>query len=251
MCRNAFIFLINTLVVLLLTCSISHAETLSIASASNFQKALKVLAADFEKQTKITVRISSGSSGKLAAQISQGAPFDIFLSADQSKPDFLVENGHAIAESQFTYAIGQLVLWKPSATDTVNESLLSDNLKGSIAIANPKHAPYGRAGEQVLTKFSAKNIKRITAENVSQAYQFISSGNVAMGLIARSLLDDNTPENTFWLIPSSLHEPIKQDAVITRYGQNNPAAQQFIRFIKSEASINTLKTLGYLDPSVS
>lgn len=226
------------------------AETLTIAVASNFAKPIKEIAKRYEKQTQNTVRLSFGSSGKIYAQIKNGAPFDIFLSADQSKPEALEKEGYIIDGSRFTYATGRLVLWSgnPELVDGKG-NVLKINKYRKLAIANPKLAPYGRAASEVLSALKLSGTaqpKLIIGENISQTYQFVGTGNAEIGFIAYSQIfhKGNVKNGSVWIVPAALHSPIKQDAVILKRGKSK-AASRFIDFLRESEAKTIIESYGY------
>lgn len=227
-------------------------EPLTVAVAANFAAPIKRLAADFEQDTGRSVRLSVGSSGKLFAQIQHGAPFDVFLSADQDKPQRLVELGLAVAESQFTYAVGELVLWSSQQHLDVEQTLLQGNFH-KLAIANPKLAPYGLAAEQTLISLNladASKSKLIFGESISQAFQFVASGNAELGFVARAQViaagaSDTLSKGSAWFVPSRLYAPIRQDAVLLSRAIHDSGAAHFLHFLQSESAKNTVQSYGY------
>jgi len=237
-----------------LSSNIVRAETLRIAVASNFLKTAQNLAHQFESQTQHKVQISSGSSGKLYLQISKGAPFDLFLSADTQKPHELVENGLAQADSVQTYALGKLLLWLKSCDKPVELSLLTASKIKRIALANPKLAPYGSASQQFLIKkqlWSKLKSKIVFPENISQVSQLAKIGVVDAAFIAASHKDlfGIHNQSCFIDILASDHPPIKQDLVIISSSQHQAAAKEFIDYMKSEHAQNLIKSMGYLTPN--
>jgi len=237
--------------ILLLSCSVTFAGELSIAVAGNFYRPLQALAKEFQAQSGDNVKIAVGSSGKLYAQISNGAPFEVFLSADQKRPTKLIAEKLAITGSQHTYAKGKLVLWSsdPTVIDGQGKRLTSENLK-RLAIANPKLAPYG---EQTI--IALKNIgvydslkdKLILGQTVGQAFQYVSSDSVKQGIIAASQVTrgGEINEGSAWLIPSDLYQVIKQDAVLLNAGKDNPVAIAFLKYLKTESALNIIRSFGY------
>lgn len=239
----------------------SHADDVLVAVASNFTQPLKALAHDFEQHTGHRVRIASASSGKLYAQIRHGAPFDVFLSADQHKPQQLEQHQLTVPGSRFTYAIGQLLLWT-TRPDSQPLELLQSGRYQTLAIANPRLAPYGRAAQQTLTALqhasqqkpqqpvtSPVSPRRVTGENINQTWQFVASGNADLGFVAASQWRMNTHlRGQVWEVPARYHDPIRQDAVLLRHGQHNPAAQALLRYLRSETAQQRLQEHGYQTP---
>ena len=225
-------------IALLLTVSPVFAEgDVLVAVASNFHKTAESLAQTFTESTGINVRLSSGSTGKLYAQIINGAPFDLFLAADSERPARLVEAG--VANSRRTYAIGVLVLW--SADDSLNarscETAFRDDRKGRLSIANPATAPYGRAATEFLEAAGLSRTyagRLVTGENVSQALQFADRGGARFGLVALSQAEEFPAPGCQWQVPSDLYTPIKQQAVLLNRSADNDAARQFEAFLFGE-----------------
>ncbi len=235
------------------TASFTHAETTLVAVAANFTKPMNEIAAAFEKNTGHTAKLSFGSSGKFVAQIENDAPFEVFLSADNESPTKLQKDGFAVVKSDFTYAIGKLVLWSalPNVVDAQGQVLSKGGFK-HIALADPKLAPYGVAAIEVLK--SKKLLEKLTplfvqGENIAQTYQFVSTGNAELGFVALSQVIDadkgKIVSGSSWLIPESLYAPLKQDAVLLNKGESNPAAVALLKFLKSEPALAIIKKYGY------
>jgi molybdate transport system substrate-binding protein len=235
------------------TTTITHAETTLVAVAANFTKPMNEIAAAFEKSTGHTAKLSFGSSGKFVAQIENDAPFEVFLSADNESPAKLQKDGFAVAKSDFTYAIGKLVLWSasPNVVDAQGQVLSKGGFK-HIALADPKLAPYGVAAIEVLK--SKKLLEKLTplfvqGENIAQTYQFVSTSNAELGFVALSQVIDadkgKIVSGSSWLIPENLYAPLKQDAVLLNKGESNPAAVGLLKFLKSEPALAIIKKYGY------
>lgn len=222
------------------------AQTLHVAIASNFIKPAKAIIDAFERETGHKVIASYGSSGKLYAQIYHGAPYLVFLSADQDKVNKLIEHKLAIENSQTTYAIGQLVLWSNSPAYKGQEfrRFTSGKFK-RLAIANPKLAPYGLAAHEFISLHGITKEKIVVGENINQAYQFVASGNAELGFIAKSQL--NASDNG-WLVPQSEYSAIKQDMVLLKRGNTHQVAKQFYAFVRSELSKKIIAASGYRLP---
>ncbi len=242
------IFLMLSLTTLAYT---SKAETVHIGVAANFAKPMSEITTHFEKRYGHQILISIASSGKLFAQIHQGAPFDILLSADMEIPSKLAGKGLALSNSQFTYATGRLILWS-STLDILNEaaSPLRTLSYNKLAIANPKLAPFGQAAIEVLDKLnmtSEVQTKLVFGDNISQTFQFVSSGNADIGFVALSQVwnDGEITSGAGWLVPQALYSPIRQDAVLLERGQNNPAAIEFLAFLKSNEVQKIIERYGY------
>ena len=229
----------------------SYAEELHIAVAANFTNTMKKLVRIFESQHPHHVTVSSGSSGKLYAQIRHGAPYDLFFSADQIKPQQLLRNGLAIAGSSFTYAQGQLSLWsyKNLSEQAIKAAIANMDFQ-KISYANPKLAPYGAAAVQALTHLQSSPIPagRIAlAENVAQAYQFAQSKNVDFAFIASSQLIQQGAKShgSSWLIPKPFYDAIKQDAVVLNQAKDKLAAKAFLHFLHSDVAQQVIQSSGY------
>lgn len=225
------------------------AAEVRVAVASNFQPALERLAGDFEKDDEHRLLISSGSSGKLFAQIKQGAPYDVFLSADELRPNRLVQEGVAVRDSAYVYALGKLVLLSRLKPDECGDVLRSRKLR-RLAIANPRTAPYGRAAKEVLQElglWQALQAKRVTGENVMQAFQYVATGNAQAGFIAASLLSNGAPAGTacIWTVPENLYSPVKQKAVLLKRATGNRAARRFMHYLQSDRAKAIIRVYGY------
>lgn len=242
------------------TCLLSThtcAETIRLAVATNFADAMNQIAWCFEQETGHQTRISYGSSGKLYSQITHGAPYDVFLSADADKPTRLINNRFASREHSLTYAIGKLVLWSPKrVVNKANASRLLTNAQLThIAIANAKLAPYGVAAIETLKTmgvYTTVKPKLVQGENIGQAYQYTASGNAAIGMIAYSQIlkpGHQKIDTDFWVIPESMHAPIRQNAVLLNHAKNNAAAKIFMRYLGSEKAKTIIRSFGYTLPN--
>jgi len=234
-----------------LGCGVVQADEVQVAVAANFAAPMQQIAAAFEKDTGHRAVLSFGSTGKFHAQIRHGAPFAVLLAADDETPAQLVKDGLAVAGSRFTYAVGQLVLWssQPGLVDDQGK-VLHQTLPGKLAIADPKLAPYGAAALQTLERLGLLGPLRaqlVTGENIGQAYQFVASGNAALGFVALSQLmaDGRIAAGSWWRVPGDWHTPIRQDAVLLKKGEHLAAARAFLRHLRSEASRETLRAHGY------
>lgn len=228
----------------------------TVAAASDLTYAMNEIVAGFEKETGCTVRVSYGSSGNFLTQIENGAPFDVFFSADIAYPKKLESEGLAAPGSTYLYAVGKIVLWtrKDSKLDLVSglEALRDPSVK-VISIANPAHAPYGRAAEEALRKagvYEAVKDRLVLGENISQAAQFVQSGNADAGIIALSLVASPAmkDDGRFEAIPENLYTPIEQGAVVTRAAPNPKAARLFLDFLKIPATALILEKFGFTLP---
>lgn len=221
-----------------------------VAVASNFSSTLESISKHFTQSTGIKIIPSAGSSAKLFAQISNEGPFDLFLSADQDLPQKLIEKKLAVADSKFTYAIGSLVLWTSNPKTVKIKKALTDLHFKHLAIANPELAPYGLAAKEVLEKMDLwDRVKKqlVMGENVSQTYQFISTGNAEMGFVPHSQVIDVKVGST-WIIPQNLYSPILQDAVLLITEKPNPSALQFLNYLKGKEAQKIIAKSGYSLP---
>jgi len=224
------------------------ADDVRVAVASNFLTPMTQLAQSFEQQTGHRVRISSGSSGRFYAQIQHGAPFDVFLSADADKPRRLVNEGLALSRYHGTYAKGVLVLLAAKQADGLTPlQRLQQGRFSRLSLANPKLAPYGLAAEQALTAMnlaSSTRSKWIQGENISQAFQFVFSGNANLGFVAGSQV---MQASTFdvWVVPGDHYAPILQDMVVLTGAADNAAALALFRYVMSDAAQTQIRALGY------
>lgn len=239
------------LFVLGLGCTQVAADTVRVAVASNFMAPMQRIAAEFERRTGHNALLSSGATGKLYAQIVNGAPFDILLSADDETPKRLVSDAIGIADSGFTYAIGRLVLWSVQGgrVDAKGAVLRQGDYR-HLAIANPRTAPYGLAAVQTLRSLGvhdALSAKFVQGENIAQTLQFVASGNAELGFVALSQLrqGDKPLQGSMWLVPATLHEPIRQDALLLRRAQQQPAALALMHFLQSESARAIVREAGY------
>jgi molybdate transport system substrate-binding protein len=230
--------------------TVALADEATIASASNFRKALEALVPEFEASTGHRITITTGSTGQLYAQIVNGAPYDVFLAADQERPRLLVQQGLGIAGSVFTYAVGRLALWSRDP-GRVSEDLLTtlpDSGFRWFALAEPAVAPYGAAARQTLESLGAWEpiaARAVRSQNVAQAFAMIETGNAELGLVALSQALDYAGAASYVIVPSGLHEPIRQDAVLLGRGADNAAALAFLDWLRSPATAASVERFGY------
>lgn len=236
---------------------VDHPATLSVAAAANLVYALDALNAEFRRSAPdVTLTATTGASGNLVAQIKNGAPFDLFLSADLDYPRALVQAGHADAKTLTTFAIGRLVFWTTRTDLPVADlaAAVRDPRVQKLAVANPTTAPYGRAALQVLERLgltAAAQPKLVTGENITQTAQFVETGHADAGFVALSLvLSPKLKDQGRWAeIPATLYAPLDQGAVITRHGAANPAAARYLAFLGSPAARKILRDFGYALPA--
>ena len=233
------------------TAGSAQADEVQVAVAANFTAPLQAIAADFEKDTGHKLIAAYGATGQFYAQIKNGAPFEVFLSADDSTPQKLENEGDTVKGSRFTYAIGTLALWsaKGGYVDSQGK-VLSDNQYQHLAIANPKAAPYGLAATQVLARLGLTDqvkARIVEGQNITQAYQFVSTGNAELGFVALSQVykDGKVSGGSAWIVPGDMHDPIKQDAVILNKGKDNPAAKALVDYLKGPKAAAVIKSYGY------
>ncbi len=240
----------------------AQAEQVTAAIAANFAGTIKHLKPLFERESGHRLVTSFASSGTLFAQIHNGAPFDVFLSADEQRPQQLINDGLALADSAFIYATGLLVLWssQPELVDPQGNILRDTHwqTKGirHIALANPKTAPYGSAALQTLETMQLVDTispYRVTGQNIAQTFQFVASGNAQLGFIAQAqvLALPESERGSSWLVPEEMHSPIRQEAVMLRRGQNNFAAQSFLDFLQTPRTLSIIRSQGYLTNSAA
>jgi len=212
---------------------------------------MKLIAADFEKDSGYKAVLSFSATGKFYAQITNGAPFDVFLAADDATPAKLEKEGSAVSGSRFTYATGKLVLWsaQPGVVDAQGEVLKKNSFR-KIAIAAPKLAPYGAAAVETMTKLglmAALEPKLVTGESIGQAFGFVSTGNAELGFVALSQVFEGgkLKSGSAWVVPADLHSPIRQDAVLLTRGKDNKAAQALMAFLKTDKAKAVIRSFGY------
>jgi molybdate transport system substrate-binding protein len=232
-----------------------HADEVQVAVAANFTAPMQKIAAAFEKETGHKAVLSFGATGKFYAQIRNGAPFGVLLSADDEVPARLVKEGMAVPGSAFTYAIGQLVLWSSQsgvvdAQAAVLHEMASGKRSGKIAVADPKLAPYGAAAMQVMDQRGLTAKLRphfVTGENIGQTFQFVKTGNAALGFVALSqvMVDGSISTGSAWVVPAHLHDPIRQDAVLLKTAQANPAANALLQYLRTDAARTVIRAYGY------
>lgn len=230
--------------------SLALADEVSVAVAANFTAPMQKIAPDFEKDTGHKLVASYGSTGKFYAQIKNGAPFEVLLAADDETPTRLVKENAAVAGSQFTYAIGKLVLWSPkSAIVDGQGAVLKNGGFDHLSLANPKLAPYGAAAVEAMKAlgvYDSLQPKFVTGENIAQAYQFVASGNALLGFVALSqVIKDGKIEGSAWMVPEKLYSPIRQDAVILDKGKGKPAAEALLKYLKGDKTKAVIKSYGY------
>jgi len=231
--------------------SLAHADTVSVAVAANFTAPMQKIATAFEADTGHKAELSFGATGKFYAQITNGAPFQILLSADDTTPARLEKEGKAAANSRFTYAIGTLVLWsaQPGYVDAQGAVLKTGDFK-HLAIANPKLAPYGLAAMQTMDKLGVTaqlQPRFVQGENIAQTHQFVATGNAQLGFVALSqvMADGKITSGSAWQVPTDLHEPIRQDAALLTPGKDSAAATALLGYLRGDKARAIIKSYGY------
>ena len=222
-------------------------ETTKVAVASNFTDAAKEIAEAFAEATEHHAVLSFGASGQIYTQVTQGAPFEVFLSADDVRPAQAVREGHGVEGSVFTYAIGRLVLYSADEGMVSGPETLTDARFNKIAIANPQTAPYGKAATKTMRSlgiYEALRDKIVQGQNIGQTFQFIETGNAELGFVAYGQVSQ-TEKGSRWLVPQEHYSPIRQDAVLLKLGEKSPAAVAFIEFLKSAAAAAIIEKHGY------
>lgn len=235
-----------------MVCSLAaRADEVQVAVAANFAAPMKRIAAAFEAQTGHKALLAFGATGKFYAQIKNGAPFEILLSADRATPTRLAKEGVAVGATQFTYAKGRLVLWSARAGVVDPEAaVLKQGGFDHLAIANPDLAPYGAAALQAIRALGLDGAlapSLVIAENVSQAYQFVKIGNAQLGLVAASqvMKDGKVTQGSAWLVPASLHQSIRQDAIVLAGGVGKPAVAALMKFLQGGPAQAVIMSFGY------
>lgn len=225
----------------------AHAGEAKIAVAANFTEPAKEIASAFETATGHKLGLSFGATGHFYAQIAQGAPFDVLVSADKTIPAKAVAEGHAVGGTAFTYAVGRLVLYSKSKDVSDGETVLKEGKFSRIAIANPATAPYGVAAIETLKVLGiadALQARTVQGNNIAQTFHFVDSGNAEVGFVALSQVIF-LKAGSRWLVPPHLHSPIAQDAVLLKAGANNAAAKAFLSYLKSKDGRAVIEKFGY------
>jgi len=227
------------------------AAEVSVAVAANFTAPMKVIAQDFERDTGHRALLAFGATGQFYAQIRNGAPFEVFLAADDETPQKLENEGFGVAGSRFTYATGRLVLWskKPGLVDPQGDVLRRLQFD-KIAMSNPKLSPYGAAAVEALTRIGLHDrilAKAVEGSNITQTFQFVASGNADLGFVALSQVFENgrIKEGSAWVVPAAMHAPIRQDAVLLKPGRDNAAALALLKYLQTPKARATILSFGY------
>lgn len=236
---------------LLLASGVARAGQVQVAVAANFLGPMQRIATEFEKDSGHRVTLALGSTGKFYAQIANGAPFDLLLSADDETPARLERENRSVPGTRFTYAIGKLVLWSPQEDLIVDgPRFLRSGEFRHLAIANPKTAPYGAAAVETMKKLGVHDALQrrfVQGENIAQTLQFVSTGNAQLGFVALSqvIRDGRIASGSGWLVPSEMHAPIRQDAVLLPRASDNSAARALVDYLKNPKSREIIRSFGY------
>ena len=225
----------------------AQAGTVNAAVAANFTKVAEQLGADFKAATGHDVVFSFGATGALYTQITQAAPFDVFFAADDKRTATAITDGLGVAGTEFTYAMGKVVLYSPGLDVTDGEAVLKGGAFQHIAIADPEAAPYGAAGMAVLAALGlteAVTPRIVTGENITQTLQFVDSGSAELGFVALSQVIGK-PATQAWLPPQEMYPPIRQNAVLLKVGETNEAAKAFLDYVRSAAAVQVIEAAGY------
>ncbi len=227
------------------------AAEVSVAVAANFTAPMQKIAQAFSADTGHKATLVFGATGALQTQVRNGAPFQVLLAADDETPQRLAKDGFAVAGTSFTYATGRLVLWsaQPDFVDGKGEVLARGEFQ-RIAIANPKLAPYGAAAVETMNRLRLRELLQpriVQGENIAQAYQFVATGNAALGFVALSQVmeDGRITRGSAWIVPASLHQPLRQDAVLLAAGRDNAAAAALVAYLKSGKALSIIRSYGY------
>ena len=225
----------------------AQAAQTNVAVAANFTDAANEIAEAFKEKTGHEAILSFGSTGQLYTQITQAAPFEVFLAADDARPALAIEEGFAVPGSQFTYAIGTLALWSQDRGLVQGEQTLTNGDFTKIAIANPEAAPYGAAAVQAMQSlgvYDQLEPKIVQGNNISQTFQFVETGNAELGFIALAQVA-RSDEGSRWVVPEDLHDPIRQDAVLLETGEDSEAARAFVEFLNGPEAVAIIEKFGY------
>lgn len=225
----------------------AQAAQTNVAVAANFTEAAKEIAAAFKTKTGHDAILSFGASGQIYTQITQDAPFQIFLSADDERPKKAIDEGYGVPGSAFTYAVGKLVLWSKTPSAIKGEATLKDASFSKLSICNPVAAPYGAAAVETMKSlklYDTLQPKLVVGANITQAYQFVESGNAEVGFVALSQVVSDT-SGSRWMVPQDLYSPIRQDAVLLKKGTGNEAATAFMTFLKGPEATAIIRKFGY------
>lgn len=244
----------RSLLIAVAFCAQVHAADIYVAVAANFAAPMQKIAKSFEQESGHKVLLSFGSTGNLYAQIKNGAPFQLFLAADDETPTKLEREGLGVASTRFTYAVGKLVLWSPHPNLVDDQGVILKSQRYQyLAIANPKLAPYGAAAIETLSNLGVMQeaqTKFVQGENIAQTYQFVASGNASLGFVALSqvMVDGKIAKGSTWIVPAHLHAPLKQDAIVLQKGKDNTAVSALFSYLRSNNAKQVMRAYGYEVP---
>jgi molybdate transport system substrate-binding protein len=241
------------LIVALVIAGAASAGQTNVAVAANFTEPAKEIATAFKAKTGHEAVLSFGSSGQFFTQITQEAPFEVFLSADEERPKKLVDQGLGVADSRFTYAIGKLVLWSKEPGLVKGEETLRSGSFAKVAICDPAAAPYGAAAVETMRSLKLDDTlqpKLVTGTNIAQAFQFVDTGNAEIGFVALSQVA-GSKAGSRWTVPQNLYKQIRQDAVLLKKGADNEAATAFLSYLKGPEARAIIERYGYAFDSTS
>lgn len=244
--ETAVRFILTLLASVTITCQ-AYAETANVAVAANFTDAATEIAAEFAKETGHEAVLSFGATGQFYTQITQAAPFEVFLAADDERPTLSVKEGYGVDGTVFTYAIGQLVLYSEQEGKVTGPETLEKGEFEKIAIANPETAPYGVAAVEAMKALGVYDTlqpKFVQGQNIGQTFQFVETGNAELGFVALGQVSQ-TSDGSRWIVPQDLFSPIRQDAVLLEKGKDNPAAVAFVEFLKGDTAAAIIEKYGY------
>lgn len=236
----------------LLVCALgARAEEVFVAVAANFIQPMEKIAAAFEQDSGHKTKLAFGSTGSFYAQIRSGAPYQVLLAADDKIPQRLEQEGQGVAGTRYTYAIGRLVLWsrQPGLVDAQGKVLATGKFE-KLALAHPELAPYGAAAVQTLEQLGLLEQLRprfVRGENIGQTYQFVATGNAALGFVAMSQVyaDGRLREGSAWVVPENMHSPLRQDAILLQRGQGKPAAAALLQYLRGAKARAIIQSYGY------
>jgi molybdate transport system substrate-binding protein len=234
----------------------AFSESATIAVAANFTKTIEVIGEAFEKETGHELKFSFGPTGKLYAQISHGAPFDMFFGADERRPQKTIDDGIGLADTYFVYAQGQIVLYSDQyPVKTQAQSVLENAEFKHLAVANPKNAPYGDRAVEFMKGagvYAGVEKKLVYGESIAHAFQYVATGNAPIGFVAMSqVVDPQSPvydKGEYWVVPAETYSPINQGALVLKRGQDNAAIAAFVTFLKTDTAKDIIQRFGYRTP---
>jgi len=233
----------------LLALSCAQADQAVVAVATNFTEPAQDIAAVFKQKTGHDVILSFGATGSFYSQIAQGAPFDVFLAADDVRPKQMIDEGYGVAGTNFTYAVGKLVLWRAQGEITDARALLDPSVR-HIAYGNPDTVPYGRAAVEVMQALKFYDIlkpKQVEGRNIEQTFQFVDTGNAEIGFVALSQIIKRQ-DGAHWDIPQNFYHPIRQNAVLLKTAEDNAVAKDFLEFLTTAQAKEIIRSYGYILP---